>query len=93
LEKQGKTVMELTSDNNTLGIIAVADTLKQDAKQMVTELTKMHVKVWMVTGDNERTARAIAAGWYYKCRQAFAGSKIRKQELKFPKYPTLITPT
>ncbi len=60
LEKQGKTVMELTSGNNTFGVIAVADTMKQDAKQMVRDLTSMHIKVWMVTGDNERTAQAIA---------------------------------
>ena len=52
--------MELTSGSKTLGIIAVADTLKPDAQDMVTTLKAMHVSVWMVTGDNERTAAAIA---------------------------------
>lgn len=60
LEKQGKTVMELTSGSKTIGIIAVADTLKDQAKDIVVALTHMGVSVWMVTGDNERTAAAIA---------------------------------
>jgi len=60
-EKKGKTVMELTSGKTTLGIIAVADTLKDQAKDMVSALHRMHVAVWMITGDNERTAKAIAS--------------------------------
>lgn len=61
LESQGKTVMPLASDKNLLGLIAVADTLKPDAKDMVSALDRMHVTVWMITGDNERTAKAIAS--------------------------------
>ncbi|OGG12039.1 copper-translocating P-type ATPase [Candidatus Gottesmanbacteria bacterium RBG_13_45_10] len=60
LEEQGKTVMELSTGNTTLGYIAVADTLKPEAKEMVSTLTKNHIHVWMITGDNERTAAAIA---------------------------------
>lgn len=60
LEKQGKTVMELVSDNKIFGMIAVADRLKSDAKQTVEQLKKMHIDVWMITGDNEKTAHAIA---------------------------------
>ncbi len=60
LEKQGKTVMELASGDKTLGIIAVADTLKPDAKDMVTALGRMKIAVWMITGDNARTATAVA---------------------------------
>ena len=60
LEKQGKTVMTLSENNTELGYIAVADTLKPDAKEMVAHLRKMKVDVWMITGDNERTAKAIA---------------------------------
>lgn len=60
LESQGKTVMELSSGNTTLGSIAVADTLKDQAKDMVAALSRMGISVWMVTGDNERTAAAIA---------------------------------
>lgn len=60
LETQGKTVMLLASGKQLLGLIAVADTLKSDAKDMVAALKKMHITVWMITGDNERTANAIA---------------------------------
>ena len=60
MEQQGKTVMELTQKGKTLGIIAVADTLKPEAKETVAHLESMGVTVWMVTGDNQRTARAIA---------------------------------
>ncbi len=60
LEKQGKTVMDLTSGGKTLGLIAVADTIKPESKNTVEALERMGVTVWMVTGDNERTAGAIA---------------------------------
>jgi len=60
LEQQGKTVMELRNGAKTLGTIAVADTLKPEARETVDRLTDMHIGVWMVTGDNETTARAIA---------------------------------
>lgn len=60
LETQGKTVMLLASGKQLLGLIAVADTLKNDAKDMVAALKKLHITVWMITGDNERTANAIA---------------------------------
>ncbi|MDO8572001.1 MAG: copper-translocating P-type ATPase, partial [bacterium] len=60
LEKQGKTVMALTDTKRVLGVIAVADTLKPQAKDMVDRLKKSKIAVWMITGDNERTARAIA---------------------------------
>jgi len=60
LESQGKTVMLLASGQRLLGIIAVADTLKPEAKDMVAMLKKLHIAVWMITGDNERTAQAVA---------------------------------
>ena len=60
LEQQGKTVMELTSENTILGSIAVADTLKPEAKEVVSALQKKHMSVWMITGDNPQTAQAIA---------------------------------
>lgn len=59
LEKEGKTVM-LVGSNKLEGIIAVADTLKEDAKDMVNSLEKKKIEVWMVTGDNEVTAQGIA---------------------------------
>lgn len=60
LENQGKTVMELSSKEKIIGVIAVADTLKDEAKDMISALKRMGITVWMITGDNERTAQAIA---------------------------------
>ncbi|MDP3957577.1 MAG: heavy metal translocating P-type ATPase [bacterium] len=61
LETQGKTVMYLMSEGEVLGIIAVADTVKETSKEAVMRLRKLGLEMWMITGDNERTARAIAA--------------------------------
>ncbi|MCR4275391.1 MAG: heavy metal translocating P-type ATPase [Candidatus Wolfebacteria bacterium] len=60
LEEQGKTVLILSDTKKILGIVAVADTLKETAKETVDKLKKLEVDVWMITGDNERTAHAIA---------------------------------
>ncbi|KAF0209295.1 MAG: Cu2+-exporting [Actinobacteria bacterium] len=61
LETQGKTVMLAAIDGQAAGLIAVADTLKANSKEAVERLTKMGVEVFMITGDNRRTAEAIAA--------------------------------
>lgn len=60
-ENQGKTAMLLSDGKDVLGIIAVADTLKPNSKKVVTILTKMGLRVYMITGDNIRTATAIAS--------------------------------
>jgi len=60
LETGGKTVMYLTSATEVLGAIAVADTVKETSKSAVAQLKRLGFEVWMITGDNERTARAIA---------------------------------
>ncbi len=60
LESAGKTVMELSCDDKVLGAIAVADTVKETSKEAVDRLLKMGIDVWMITGDNARTAKAIA---------------------------------
>jgi len=60
LENHGKTVMALVYSKKILGLIAVADTLKEDSVEAVSELKKMNFKTIMITGDNERTAKAIA---------------------------------
>ena len=60
LEEQGKTVMALVYAGEVLGIIAVADTLKEDSKEAISELNKTGFRTVMITGDNERTAMAIA---------------------------------
>ncbi len=60
LRAEGKTVMFLGIDNHVAGIIALADTLKPDAKAAVAMLHSMGIEVIMLTGDNQRTAEAIA---------------------------------
>lgn len=60
LENGGKTVMILSDEKSPLGLIAVADTLKDGSKETVKRLHKFGIKVLMITGDNRRTAEAIA---------------------------------
>ena len=60
LSAQGKTPVLFAKDNRLLGIIAVADTIKDDTPQAVRDLKNMGIHVVMLTGDNEITARAIA---------------------------------
>lgn len=60
LEDDGKTAMILAKDKNILGIIAVADTLKEYSKEAVERLHKMGKKVAIITGDNQRVGTAIA---------------------------------
>ena len=61
LASEGKTPMFFSENDKVLGIIAVADTIKPDARESISELKKMGIRTCMLTGDNERTARAIAA--------------------------------
>ncbi len=61
LEGEGKTVMLTAIDGAPAGLIAVADTLKENSREAVERLGKMGVEVYMITGDNRRTAEAIAA--------------------------------
>ncbi len=61
LEEQGKTAMVLATRESILGVIAVADTVKETSREAVEKLQKRGIEVYMITGDNERTARAIAS--------------------------------
>jgi Cu+-exporting ATPase len=61
LEEAGKTAMLLADKDKVIGIIAVADTLKETSKEAVNRLRQMGIEVYMITGDNSRTARAIAS--------------------------------
>lgn len=61
LAGQGKTPLLFTRGGKFMGVIAVADTIKEDSPQAVKELQDMGIRVVMLTGDNERTARAIGA--------------------------------
>jgi P-type Cu+ transporter len=61
LEETGKTAMLVAIDRHYAGIVAVADTIKETSKAAVSRLKEMGIQVIMITGDNERTAKAIAA--------------------------------
>lgn len=60
-EENGKTAMLVALGNENIGLVAVADTLKENSKEAVETLTKMGIEVVMLTGDNAITAGAIAA--------------------------------
>ena len=59
LSEEGKTPLFFAVDGKMLGLIAVADTIKEDSPLAVKELQDMGIKVVMLTGDNERTAKAV----------------------------------
>lgn len=61
LEEAGKTVMLIAIDRSYAGMVAVADTIKETSKEAVSRLREMGLEVIMITGDNERTAQAIAS--------------------------------
>ncbi|OGM04972.1 copper-translocating P-type ATPase [Candidatus Woesebacteria bacterium GWB1_37_5] len=60
LESEGKTVVLLAKKRILIGLIAIADTLKEGAREVIKSLNEAGVETWMITGDNERTAKAIA---------------------------------
>lgn len=59
MENNGKTVMMIGIDNKLVGLIAVADIIKESAKEGLIALQKLNIEVVMITGDNQRTAKAI----------------------------------
>jgi Cu+-exporting ATPase len=61
LEGQGKTAMLIALDGEVVGLVAVADTVKVGSAEAIQQLHAQGLEVWMITGDNARTARAIAA--------------------------------
>ncbi|MGN1385687.1 MAG: heavy metal translocating P-type ATPase [Bacillus sp. (in: firmicutes)] len=61
LEESGKTAMLVAIDGSFAGIVAVADTIKESSQAAIERLQNMGIEVWMITGDNEHTAKAIAA--------------------------------
>ncbi|MCX7751209.1 MAG: HAD-IC family P-type ATPase, partial [Candidatus Bipolaricaulota bacterium] len=60
LEEEAQTVVVVAADGRALGVLGVADTLKDDAVAAVEELGRMGIRTAMITGDNWRTARAMA---------------------------------
>jgi Cu+-exporting ATPase len=61
LQSQGKTVMVVVKNNELCGLISVSDTLKPDSKEAIRQLHDQHLRVVMLTGDNQQTAQSIAA--------------------------------
>jgi Cu+-exporting ATPase len=80
---EGKTPMFVAVDSQPAGIIAVADTLKDDSVSAVRALQRMGIEVVMMTGDNERTARAIArqAGIERVLAEVLPDEKARQVEM------------
>jgi Cu+-exporting ATPase len=60
LQNEGKTAMVVAADGEAVGVVAVADTLRPTSKEAVEELHSLGIEVAMLTGDNQRTAQAIA---------------------------------
>ena len=60
LEKEGKTFVGVSRNNEFIAVIAIADTLKHDAKEAVQKLRDLGIEIVMITGDNLVTARSIA---------------------------------
>lgn len=60
LEKDGKTATLIALDNKLIGIVAMADTIKENAEEAIKGLKQLGIEIIMLTGDNEKTAKAIA---------------------------------
>ena len=80
LSSEGKTPLFFARNNKLLGIIAVADTIKKDSPQAIRELQNMGIRVVMITGDNERSAKAIGklAGVVRLLQEYFLKEKKKK---------------
>ncbi len=80
LEAMGKTVMFVASEGVFMGLAAVSDTIRPASLQAIKQLTEMELSVYMLTGDNERTANAIASqcGIEYVFAQVLPNNKARK---------------
>lgn len=61
LENQGKTAVVVSVNNKIAGLLAIADTIKDNAKETIDSLKDMGIQTIMLTGDNERTAKAVAS--------------------------------
>lgn len=73
LESEGNTVMFLATEKEFLGVVCVADTIKDTSKDAIMQFQKQNIDVYMITGDNERTAKAIAKQVGITKSNVFAG--------------------
>lgn len=80
LEDEGNTVVHIARDNQYLGMIAIADTLKENAVEVIRSLHELGLEVAMLTGDNKKTAEAIAkkAGIDRVFAEVLPGDKVAK---------------
>jgi Cu+-exporting ATPase len=80
LERQGKTVMLVALDRRVVGLIAVSDTLRHNAAEAIGQLHQMGLETVMITGDNQRTAEAVArqAGMERVLAQVLPDDKARE---------------
>ena len=60
LRSEGQTIVEVSVEDKSIGFIAVADTIKENAENSIEELHRQNIEVVMMTGDNEKTANAVA---------------------------------
>ncbi len=81
-EGEGKTTMIVVRNKKVLGVIAVADSIKEDSKEAIEKLNEMRYKTIMLTGDNEKTAKAIAkqVGIYEVIANVLPEDKSKKVE-------------
>jgi len=80
--KNGKTPVYVAINGKAVGIIAIADTMKEDAKTAIEQFEKAGIDVYMVTGDNEKTAQAIAKNAGIKQEHVLAEVVPEDKELK-----------
>ena len=85
LEEEGRTVIAVADDGAAIGLIAVSDALKPDAAEAIAALARTGLEVWMITGDNPRTAHAVARAAGISAERVLAavlpgekGAKIRE---------------
>ncbi|CAN5754742.1 heavy metal translocating P-type ATPase [soil metagenome] len=72
-ERQARTVLRVTADGKTVGAIALADTVKPSSQAAIDEIRRLGAEVFLLTGDNEATARAIAEKVHISPGNVFAG--------------------
>jgi Cu+-exporting ATPase len=80
LRSKGQTVVALAEEGELLGVIGIADTIKDNAGELVDWLHDRDVEVWMITGDNEETARAVAREAGIPGSQVMAGVRPEDKE-------------
>lgn len=89
LKNQGKTVVYVYLDNRLVGLIAIADTIKETAIEAVESLQKAGIEVYMITGDNKQTATAIASQVGIKKENVLAEVLPEEKEKKVKELKTM----